>query len=93
LAGQTGGADCAGSLSDGRKAGPQHKPSGINAATRELGIERTKAQRAVKVAGKKAGTWCPGLFDHTSLIMEFRLKMFLPWCAIPTSAFQARIYR
>jgi ParB family chromosome partitioning protein len=30
------------------KAG--QKPGGINAATRELGIERTKAQRAVKVA-------------------------------------------
>lgn len=31
-----------------RKAGQQ--PGGINAATRELGIERTQAQRAVKIA-------------------------------------------
>ena len=33
------------------KAGPQHQPSGINAATRELGIDRTEAQRAVKIDG------------------------------------------
>ncbi|MHA6687662.1 ParB/RepB/Spo0J family partition protein [Mesorhizobium sp. A556] len=37
-------------LSDGRNAGPQHSPSGINAASRGLGIERTDAQRAAKVA-------------------------------------------
>ncbi len=50
--GKTAGASCAGSLSDGRKAGPQHQPSGINAAVRELsdiGINRTKAQRAMKI--------------------------------------------
>jgi hypothetical protein len=34
-----------------RKAGQQ--PGGINAAVRELGIERTEAQRAVKIAGIK----------------------------------------
>jgi ParB family chromosome partitioning protein len=48
---KTAGASCASSLKDGRKAGPQHQPSGINAAVRELGIDRTEAQRAVKIAG------------------------------------------
>ena len=48
---ETAGAGCAGSRKDGRRAGPQHKPSGINAATRELGIDRSEAQRAVKIAG------------------------------------------
>lgn len=48
--GKAAGATCAGSLPDGRKAGPQHQARGINAATRELGIERTEAQRAVKIA-------------------------------------------
>jgi hypothetical protein len=37
-------------LSDGRKAGPQHQPSGISAASRELGIDRDKARRAIKIA-------------------------------------------
>jgi hypothetical protein len=37
------------SLSDGRKKGPQHQPSGINAASRDLGIERNEAQRSVKI--------------------------------------------
>lgn len=36
-------------LAPHRKAGQQ--PGGINAATRELGIDRTEAQRAVKVDG------------------------------------------
>ena len=44
------GASCAGSLPDGRRAGPQHQQRGINAAVRDLGIERTQAQRAVKIA-------------------------------------------
>ncbi len=44
------GASCATSLKDGRKAGPQHRPSGINAAVRELGIDRTEAQRSLKIA-------------------------------------------
>lgn len=47
---KTAGASCADSLHDGRKAGPQHQQRGINAATRELGIDRTQAQRAVKIA-------------------------------------------
>jgi ParB-like chromosome segregation protein Spo0J len=37
-------------LTDGRKAGPQHQPSGISAAARDLGIDRDKARRAVKIA-------------------------------------------
>jgi hypothetical protein len=37
-------------LSDGRKAPPQNRPSGINAAVRELGIDRTEAQRSVNVS-------------------------------------------
>lgn len=37
------GATCADSLADGRKAGPQHQPRGINAAVRDLGIDRTEA--------------------------------------------------
>jgi ParB family transcriptional regulator, chromosome partitioning protein len=36
-------------LSDGRKAGPQHRASGINAASRELGITRQEGHRAVKI--------------------------------------------
>ena len=44
---KTAGSTCAGSLPDGRKAGPQHQPRGINAATRELGIDRNIAQRAI----------------------------------------------
>lgn len=48
---KTAGASCAGSLADGRRAGPQHQPGGINAASRDLGIDRTQAQRAVKIAG------------------------------------------
>lgn len=35
-------------LADGRKAGPQHQEGGVNAAARELGIERNEAHRAVK---------------------------------------------
>lgn len=41
-------------LSDGRKAGPQHLPSGINRAAKEIGVERTQAQRDIKVAGLTA---------------------------------------
>jgi hypothetical protein len=37
-------------LSDGRKAGPQHKQSGINKAERELGLARMEAHRATKIA-------------------------------------------
>ncbi len=37
-------------LPDGRKAGPQHQSSGIRAASRELGIDREKARRSVKIA-------------------------------------------
>jgi hypothetical protein len=47
---KAGGATCAGSLPDGRKKGPQHQPSGINAAVRDLGIDRTEAQRSIKIA-------------------------------------------
>lgn len=36
-------------LSDGRKAGPQHQPSGISAASRELGIDRDKVRRSMKI--------------------------------------------
>ena len=38
-------------LSDGRKAGPQHKQSGINKAERELGLGHNEAHLAVKIAG------------------------------------------
>jgi hypothetical protein len=34
----------------GRKRSAQQQPSGINAAVRDLGIDRTEAQRAVKIA-------------------------------------------
>jgi hypothetical protein len=43
-------ATCDGSLADGRRAGPQHQPGGINAASRELGISKDAAHRAVKIA-------------------------------------------
>ena len=36
--------------SRGQRKSPQQTPGGINAATRELGIERKEAQRAVKIA-------------------------------------------
>jgi uncharacterized ParB-like nuclease family protein len=38
-------------LSDGRKAGPQHRQSGINKAERELGLGHNEAHRAIKIAG------------------------------------------
>jgi hypothetical protein len=38
-------------LSDGRKAGPQHKQSGINKAERELGLGHNEAHRAAKITG------------------------------------------
>lgn len=45
------GATCVGQVdASGRQKSPQQMPPGINAAVRELGIERTRAQRAVKVA-------------------------------------------
>jgi ParB family chromosome partitioning protein len=34
----------------GQRKSPQQMPSGINAAVRELGVERTQAQRAVKIS-------------------------------------------
>lgn len=61
-------------LSDGRPAGPQHAPSGINAASRELGIDRTDAHRAVKVASlsdeAKAMARNVGLDDNRSALLE-----------------------
>jgi hypothetical protein len=52
-------------LSDGRKAGPQHQESGINAASRDLGLKRTNVQCAVKIAerltpDKKGSVRSPG---------------------------------
>jgi hypothetical protein len=40
-------------LRDGRKAGPQHQKSGISAAARELGIDRTEAQRGEHLLKRK----------------------------------------
>ncbi|MFD2676966.1 hypothetical protein [Camelimonas lactis] len=37
-------------LSDGRLAPPQNMESGINAAARELGLSKSEAHRAVKIA-------------------------------------------
>lgn len=46
-----GGATCATQLdSRGQRKTPQQMPSGINAAVRDLGIDRTQAQRAIKIA-------------------------------------------
>jgi hypothetical protein len=51
-----------------KKAGQQ--PGGINAATRELGIERTEAQRAVKIAtiapDAKQAAVAAGISDNQS---------------------------
>jgi len=44
-------ASCDGSLSDGRRAGPQHQPRGVNAVARALGISKDEAHRAVKISG------------------------------------------
>ena len=44
------GATCAGHDATGRKRSAQQQPGGINAAVRELGIDRSEAQRAVKIA-------------------------------------------
>jgi ParB family chromosome partitioning protein len=57
---ETAGATCADSLPDGRKAGPQHQQRGINAAVRELGIDRTEAQRAMKIASIMSDERQPG---------------------------------
>jgi hypothetical protein len=52
---KVGGATCASHLdASGRRKSPQQKPSGINAAVRELGIDRTEAQRAVHVPSDAA---------------------------------------
>lgn len=55
-----------------RKAGQQ--PGGINAATRELGIDRNEAQRAVKIASMtdeaKAAAKAAGLDDTQSALLE-----------------------
>jgi len=37
-------------LRDGRKKGPQHKPSGISQAARELGVSRDQMSRATRIA-------------------------------------------
>ena len=71
---KTAGASCAGSLPDGRKAGPQHQPRGLNAAVRELGIGRTQAQRAVKIAAitpeAKAAAREAGIADNQSALLK-----------------------
>lgn len=71
---ETAGAGCAGSLSDGRKKGPQHEESGINAAARELNVERTEAQRAVKVASlsnaAKEAAKETGLDDNRTALLD-----------------------
>jgi ParB family chromosome partitioning protein len=61
-------------LADGRKAGPQHAPGGINSAARELGIDRSDAQRAMKVAGlspqAKEAARETGLDDNRSALLR-----------------------
>jgi len=71
---KTAGATCTSSLPDGRKKGPQHMPSGINAAARELGIEGTAAKRAIKVASlspeAKEAARELGLDDNRSALLK-----------------------
>jgi uncharacterized ParB-like nuclease family protein len=61
-------------LSDGRSSGPQHAPSGINAATRELGITRQEGQRAVRIASiapeARAAAREAGLDDDQSALLR-----------------------
>jgi ParB family chromosome partitioning protein len=52
------GASCADQLdARGQKKSQQQMPSGINAASKELGIDRTEAQRADKIS--KIAPWKP----------------------------------
>ncbi|EFG8200153.1 hypothetical protein BMB17_005397, partial [Escherichia coli] len=47
-------------LSDGRRAGPQHQKSGINAASRELGISRiagTSLNKGVEMDATSSPLW------------------------------------
>jgi hypothetical protein len=61
-------------LSDGRSAGPQHAPSGVRAAARELGIDRDGARRAVKIDSiapeAKEAARVAGLHDNQSALLQ-----------------------
>jgi ParB-like chromosome segregation protein Spo0J len=61
-------------LSDGRSAGPQHAPSGVRAAARELGVDRDEARRAVKMASitpqAKDAARQAGLDDNQSALLK-----------------------
>jgi ParB-like chromosome segregation protein Spo0J len=61
-------------LSDGRKAPPQNRPSGLNAAVLELKMERNEAQRAVKIASitpeAKEAAREAGLDDNQSALLK-----------------------
>jgi hypothetical protein len=65
-------------LPDGRKAGPQHQERGINAPVRELGIERTEAQRAVEKLVEEAMWGCAGLASDRGSVAHRRVIAGLP---------------
>jgi ParB family chromosome partitioning protein len=58
----------------GYRSPPPQKAGGINAAVRDLGIERTEAQRSVKIAGlapeAKAEARALGLEDNQSTLLK-----------------------